>query len=468
MKLKSHRTWFTLVELIVVITILTILWTIAFISLQWFSLDARDSARINDVKVIEKWLSFHKTKWNPYPNPDNSIEVTSNSTILSYQWEVWSWVLRSIAQAGDIRDPLLKEPYTYALSADKASIQLLAYFEKNQLSFVSEPLAIWLTTSAQANYNQMYAKSYWNKIGILTQLTDNQPLNARLAWSSDVDIQNFWWNEYRAYVWNEIIQWDEEVISGIIPNASCKRILEVWDNTWDGLYTISPYGSSSFEVYCDMTTDWGGWTLVWKSWSGQVSQFWHLDGTVWNNTEAYASVTLDNWNFWVNESWESLFQDFRLCRGQTEKCLKLSLDSSYVKESCDTWGLSCEDYEFDYLSLRDIFEENISVWKFEDQEDLYQLEAEKLWVWSITRWSRRNWCWINIWIRTIERRARLGCAWDVSSYWSYDDSSIWIGISSCPNGGCRGEKNPNYATYLYWTQLLNRMPDPEVNYIWIR
>jgi len=36
---------FTLVELIVVITILTILGTIAFISLQGYSRDARDSTR---------------------------------------------------------------------------------------------------------------------------------------------------------------------------------------------------------------------------------------------------------------------------------------------------------------------------------------------------------------------------------------------------------------------------------------
>lgn len=32
---------FTLVELIVVITILSILWTIAFISLQWYSSNSR-------------------------------------------------------------------------------------------------------------------------------------------------------------------------------------------------------------------------------------------------------------------------------------------------------------------------------------------------------------------------------------------------------------------------------------------
>jgi len=50
--------WFTLVELIVVITILAILWTIAFISLQWYSKSARDSKRISDIQNIKKYLEL--------------------------------------------------------------------------------------------------------------------------------------------------------------------------------------------------------------------------------------------------------------------------------------------------------------------------------------------------------------------------------------------------------------------------
>jgi len=43
---------FTLVELIVVITILAILGTIAFISLQGYSADARNSKRTQDINSI--------------------------------------------------------------------------------------------------------------------------------------------------------------------------------------------------------------------------------------------------------------------------------------------------------------------------------------------------------------------------------------------------------------------------------
>lgn len=48
-KLRNNKKlWFTLVELIVVITILVILWTIAFTSLSGFSWGARDSSRVSD------------------------------------------------------------------------------------------------------------------------------------------------------------------------------------------------------------------------------------------------------------------------------------------------------------------------------------------------------------------------------------------------------------------------------------
>ncbi|MDD3144673.1 MAG: BspA family leucine-rich repeat surface protein [Candidatus Gracilibacteria bacterium] len=59
---KNKIKAFTLVELIVVITILAILGTIAFINLQGYSAGARDSKRLSDVNNLYKKISIERSK----------------------------------------------------------------------------------------------------------------------------------------------------------------------------------------------------------------------------------------------------------------------------------------------------------------------------------------------------------------------------------------------------------------------
>ena len=63
----TNKKGFTLVELIVSITILAILWTIAIISFQWYTKNSRDSVRIADVNNLQTWLELFQVKSWKYP-----------------------------------------------------------------------------------------------------------------------------------------------------------------------------------------------------------------------------------------------------------------------------------------------------------------------------------------------------------------------------------------------------------------
>lgn len=122
--------WFTLVELIVVITILAILWTIAFISLQWFSRDARDSTRISDITSIKKALSFYATQVWSYPFPDDNFAITYSGWLVWTQWifgDELAAKLQSISKVP--RDPLTNDSYSYSILNSRGEFQVAGILE---------------------------------------------------------------------------------------------------------------------------------------------------------------------------------------------------------------------------------------------------------------------------------------------------------------------------------------------------
>ena len=94
------------------------------------------------------------------------------------------------------------------------------------------------------------------------------------------------------------------------PALSCEDVLDTRTAAADGVYYIDPDGAGSFEVYCDMGTDLGGWTLVMKqaSHSGYGSS---LSVAVWpgwstsGQTLAPTDTSLMDANM-VNEAYSRL------------------------------------------------------------------------------------------------------------------------------------------------------------------
>ena len=120
--MKKGNIGFTLVELIVVITILAILGTIAFISLQWHSRNARDSVRVSDIATIHKWIWVLLVRWGIIPTPDDRLEVHSSWTLIWYQWDAWKNVLSSIGMIARWgKDPVDDTYYSYMTNKNLTS-----------------------------------------------------------------------------------------------------------------------------------------------------------------------------------------------------------------------------------------------------------------------------------------------------------------------------------------------------------
>lgn len=140
---------FTLVELIVVITIIAILWTIGFLSYGSYAASSRDSNRITNLRTIEKQLSLQYAKTWRYVPPENSVEIRSDSTVIRYQWEMWENPLAQLElwEVATWRDPLNDSFYTYATNANYNKYQLATFFEviSHHIPFISQTFAGYIS-----------------------------------------------------------------------------------------------------------------------------------------------------------------------------------------------------------------------------------------------------------------------------------------------------------------------------------
>ena len=126
--------WFTLVELIVVISILAILWTIAFLSFWGFSSKARDSDRIADTNSLAKWIELYQVQSWIYPTPEQITWTwIIGTTTVAYLWTIQNQVSSLAKISKTPTDPLSNSYYIYWTTADYKQYQIATTLE-NSLS----------------------------------------------------------------------------------------------------------------------------------------------------------------------------------------------------------------------------------------------------------------------------------------------------------------------------------------------
>ena len=123
MKTTQNTKWFTLVELVVVATILVILTSIWFYSYVGNLQDSRDSARKADIAKLSSALKLYSLRRWIYPNPWSSFNVLNNWLPVFSQGKMDNSVpLSTLDQL--VFDPKTKASYSYSITANKQSFQI--------------------------------------------------------------------------------------------------------------------------------------------------------------------------------------------------------------------------------------------------------------------------------------------------------------------------------------------------------
>lgn len=157
--ISSNKKAFTLVEIIVVIAILAILWTIGFLSFSWYISQSRDAKRTSDIDNLNSSIELSLLDNSSYPIPDNPISVTYSWAVVWIQWTIWEWVISHLKDFSKVPlDPLYNNEYTYSVLNWSDEFQIWTILEWNLLSNNSSDL---LNKSYWAN-SKYYAYVKWN------------------------------------------------------------------------------------------------------------------------------------------------------------------------------------------------------------------------------------------------------------------------------------------------------------------
>ena len=317
--LKKKKTWFTLVELIVVITIIAILWTIAFISFQNYTKNARDGVRISDINSLKKNLELFITEKWFYPAPDNGTNITYIWATAWTQWTVWDNVMTNLARISNKpTDPLTGNEYTYSLANNKVEYQLWAMLEwgwnltyspiLNQTNAASEKKATALITWT---YNEKILKVSTGWTDYL--LAVPSIINATLH---DPDLPSIIANQELVY-------------------NNYSNLPSSYEDKW---YTMT--GWFDFVPWWDIVVYSGSMETLWSSWTIQQQFIENLQSVYIDTIVSSTPIIQEIINATTPEQQQILawsYIDNHVWGITGENTATIQCDLQYIAPSCNTW-----------------------------------------------------------------------------------------------------------------------------------
>lgn len=211
---------FTLVELIVVVTILAVLWTIGFVSYSGYLSSVRDTNRVASLTSIADGLELYRTN-NRLPNPDDFININSGITTFARQWNLGKNVLETIEYNKAGKDPKDNRYYSYYLSKDRKYYQLMALLEEQYSLNTWTNLSVH---SADIDYSNRYPKVYGDKLWILLD-ANKTPLQDVIV--EKIDLQDVGSGAIISYLDDNLfVQGSDDELKDLV------KVVEEWWKWW--------------------------------------------------------------------------------------------------------------------------------------------------------------------------------------------------------------------------------------------
>lgn len=273
----QNKKWFSLVELIISISILIILSTLWFMSYSWYTKNARDSKRISDIQLLKSSILVY-SKSNEWIFPDFS----ESSSWVIYTWTLLNQIskqqkidekfLWKIWISNKLLDPLSGTNYVYWISWDKKYFQFSSTLEKQNNN-------IW--------YNFLINKSYAN--------LECWDMFAYVDW-------NYIPWESNAYPWliysfdyentNLDISLEENLSKAVINNQTINL---AYNYDWKPQIC-----SEDWELNLNLTND------VWMFWNSCINSKWNYIPHGTNEVFDLTWITLNSqmwWKYKVCNDW---------------------------------------------------------------------------------------------------------------------------------------------------------------------
>jgi Fibrinogen beta and gamma chains, C-terminal globular domain len=413
---KNYQ-WFTFVELIVSTTIVAILATIWFLAYAWQMSGSRDGRRISEMTAINDSLQLIASKGWKLPIPSSSVQITTTNAIQTassvslvwYQWEFWSELLKQAWFQNGWMDPKDKFPYIYYTTKDRRQSQIMAYMEDGS-NVTTFDILIPTAHAALSDYSTRFPKVVGKPLGIIIENATKKSIHdvASIQTAGYFNIVTTGANYTVILTNTDRLTWASANLVNSLPNKTCKRIRDIGASNGDGTYKINPTWAWEVEVYCDMTRDGGGWTLALKndgdSDNGAIS-------TARNTGNGYNTTYLLKDNFWLSTAsatWSATLSDAIITALYTEQYRVDSNDNGkvYAKFNPFTTYIATTDY----TKLR---------WCTYDPLANYSISTTSSAPW--TKWFSLNW-----WAWWATQTIVDLYAWDTLRRWG------WSNGATCP------------------------------------